>query len=446
MHNRQTNIMKHLLIIIALICSALSINAQDTIVKKNGTIMNVKVTEVGTEEVKFKTQNSADAPIIVLKKSEIKSLKIGSQIIIEEEKTKEQSQQELSDVLVKKDGSSLKIKVVELGTNEVKFKLSADPDAPLISIAKDDIKSLKVGDQYVIDVKKESEDIIVKKDGSSLKVKVIEMGSNEVKFKLYNTPEGPNMSLSKEEIQSVKINGQIVYEYKEDPYSISNNSILDKTACVKFNFFSPLSNHLAFGYEWMDKPGFNYEGGFGIIGPGVNGINNSVGYGVIAKKPKGVFLRFGPKFLLGNVSDLEVKGGRIAHPLKGRYIKPEIILHTMTTEFSTDTSLYQTGNYVHTKNNYQSIAFHLIYGRQNIYGNALTVGYYIGIGYGFESKSTTGYAGNNYWNYDPRRYSHFYFGENFPMTITWGLNIGWLHKPYEKKGKKSYKNNPRAGV
>src|SRR6185295_8209478 len=98
---------------------------------------------------------------------------------------------------------------------------------------------------------------IVKTDGTVIKAKISEMGSSEVKYKLYTSPDGPLMSLKKQDIESIKIDGQVVYEHKEDPYSVSNNKILDRTSSVKFYFFSPLNHHIDFGYEWMNRPGFN---------------------------------------------------------------------------------------------------------------------------------------------------------------------------------------------
>src|SRR6185503_19114553 len=89
--------------------------------------------------------------------------------------------------------------------------------------------------------------------------------------------DGPTMTLKKSEVNTVKIDGQVVYEYKEDPRTISNSAILDKTSTIKYYFFSPLNNHLALGYEWTMKPGFNWDLGAGIIGPGTSfrdAVNN----------------------------------------------------------------------------------------------------------------------------------------------------------------------------
>lgn len=455
--------MKKFILVLVIFLSGISFcKAQDTIVKKNGDILKVKVTEIGTEEIKFKSFGVPDSPIIVLKKSEVKKVVVSGQVIIDEKDTP-LPKPKSDDILVKKDGSMLRINVLEIGTDEVKFKLADNPDGPTISVLKSDIKTLKVGETIVIDNKKESEDQIVKKDGSTLKVKVLEMGTDEIKYKLYGSPpDGPVLSMKKKEIKTVKIDGQVVYEFKEDPYSTSNSSILNKTNDIKMNFFSPLFDYLSFSYEWMEKPGFNWEAGAGFIGIGIgnrnsnNNANNLFGWQ--KKEPTGFFLHGGPKFLLGSASDIEVDGARIAHPLKGRYFAIDVILQTMTRPYSTTIQVYNPNNGTSTytdfdwKTRYQDLALNLIYGRQNIYGNAVTVGYYIGFGYTLDNATTvsgTKPGTNTYGSYtyfDPQRYSFYYFGERFPLTFTWGFTVGYIHKPKEKPstGNKNYKNNPRA--
>ncbi len=400
--------------------ACISARAQDTIIKKNGDVIKAKITEIGTEEVKFKIFGEADGPTVVLKRSEIKTAKVGGQTIINEKAEPDAN----ADIIVKKSGDALKVKVLDIGTDEVKFKLYNNPDGPTISIKKSEIKTMKVEGQTVMDVKAGlGEDIIIKKDGSTLKTKISEIGADEVKFKLYNNPEGPTMSLKKSEINSVKIDGQSVYEYKEDPRSTSNKAILNKTSCLKFYFFSPLNNHLAFGYEWMNKPGFNWDAGIGIIGPGTGLVDDFRN-----RKVKGTFIRFGPKFLLGSSSDIEIEGAKYAHPLKGRYIKVEMILNAMSVTNTLDTGYYPAIGKMTYTNKYQSMTFNIGYGRQFIFGNTLTVGYYLGLGYSFENKSTNLINTPKYWyeDYQANRYSHSFYGKNFPLATTFRFTIGYI--------------------
>lgn len=288
-----------------------------------------------------------------------------------------------------------------------------------------------------------AQDIIVKKDNEQIKAKVLEIGTDEIKYKPYGMTDGPTITINKDEIKSIKLEGQnqMVINVTEDPLDVNNNAILQKESSLKFHFFSPLRTHLAFSYEFVQKPGFNWEAGLGIIGPGAKITTLSD----ITKNPKGAFIRFGPKFLLGNNSDLQVKGGKYAHPLKGRYAKIEVILNTFSTYYYIDTtsymnpwSPYQQPVYDYkVKESYQAFAINLIYGRQFILGNTITISYYAGIGYGFEDK-TTNFPKNNTYSilgWDPRRYSHI-MAENIPLTTTGGLTIGYImHTPSWLKSK-----------
>ena len=221
-------------------------------------------------------------------------------------------------------------------------------------------------------------------------------------------------------------------------------------------FFAPLFNHLAFSYEWMERPGFNWEAGLGFIGVGV-GENSQYSIYNLTGKPTGFYLRGGPKFLLGSSSDVEVEGARIAHPLKGRYFKIEAILQTMTAHFSADTGSSYNPPYGYGINkliwekSYQSFALNLVYGKQFIFGNSITVGYYLGVGYCVENINTSGntpppnqYGYSYVDDFFPRRYSFVYFGKSFPMTFTWGFTIGYILERKQPTGKKSYRNNPHA--
>ncbi|MEK6616316.1 MAG: hypothetical protein AABZ32_09430, partial [Bacteroidota bacterium] len=226
-----------------------------------------------------------------------------------------------------------------------------------------------------------------------------------------------------------------IIEIKEDPRSISNKAILDKTSCLKFYFFSPLNHHLAFGYEWMNNPGFNWEAGVGIIGPGTGVMDD-----FINRKSKGAFLRFGPKFLLGSSSDIEIEGAKYAHPLKGRYFKVEMILNSVSITTTTDTGYYQNISKMTYTNKYQSMTFNIGYGRQFIFGNTVTVGWYLGLGYSFENKTSTLVKIPNWWeDIELQRYSHTYFGKTFPLATTLRFTIGYIMRtPDWLKNKKSY--------
>jgi len=414
-------------------------SAQDTIVTKKGDIIKVKITEIGTEDIQFKIFGQQDAAVIIMKRIEIKKAIVGGQVIINE---KDDLTSEIEDVIVKKTGDILKVKVMEIGTGEIKFKLFNNPDGPTISMLKSEIKTMKVNGQTVIDVKTNglNEDIITKMDGTVIKAKIIEIGAGEIKYKLYSNPDGPEISVKKQDVNTVKINGELVYKHKDDPLSVSNKSILNKTSIVKFYFLSPFFHHLAVGYEWMDKPGFNWDVALGIIGPSV--VTND------DRKPRGFFLRGGPKFLLGSSSDIvtEDTKERYAHPLKGKYIKIDLILNSFSSTNSIDISssspTYTTSK-LYYKETCQSLAINIQYGKQHIFGNALTMEWYMGCGYSFENlTSTLPEQYKIYYNTSPVRYSHLYFGKDFPVVLTAGITIGLILPEKWAKNRQPYSKKP----
>lgn len=279
-----------------------------------------------------------------------------------------------------------------------------------------------------------AQDLIIKKDNEAIKAKILEIGTTEIKYKLYEAPDGPTIVIDKKEVKSIKIKGEDgksdkVMSVTEDPMSVNNSAIVDKTSSLKFHFFSPLTNKLAFSYEWMIRPGFNWETGLGIVGPGTSLMDEFTDL-----NPRGVYLRTGPKFLLGNSSDIEIAGGRYAHPLKGRYFKVEALFYTLAKNY--DIEVYDTAakviEVIRSKSSFTGVALHLIYGRQYIFGNSVTLGWYAGIGYGGESRSTS-YSNSSYTlaDFDPIRHSHTYAGDRFPVTFTAGFNIGYIFKTPE---------------
>ena len=278
-----------------------------------------------------------------------------------------------------------------------------------------------------------AQDMLIKKDGEVIKAKILEVGTTEIKYKLFDSPDGPTLTINKREVRTMKIHSENgkndkVMNITDDPMSVGNNAIVDKTSSFKFHFFSPLTHKLAFSYEWMVRPGFNWEAGVGFVGAGVGLFDQ-----VVNLHPIGFYLRTGPKFLLGSSSDIEIDGARYAHPLKGRYFKIETILYTLSKTYKQEVYNSVTQNYdvIDVSSSYWGAALNLIYGRQYIFGNSITVGWYGGLGYGFESKSTT-YSNNTLiLDYDPIRYSHTFFGKNFPITYTAGFNIGYIFKTPE---------------
>ena len=137
-----------------------------------------------------------------------------------------------------------------------------------------------------------------------------------------------------------------------------------KTRALKVEFFSPLTGNLTFGYEHYVAKGTSWEAKLGIIGAGRNLENQG-----------GAFVKIGPKFKLS--PDYVVDGLRSSHPLRGAYIKPELVVHY----FSEDDTYNMFGESI--KSNYGGLSILINYGKQFVLGEKITLDCSIGAGYGF---------------------------------------------------------------
>ncbi len=247
--------------------------------------------------------------------------------------------------------------------------------------------------------------------------KVVEIGLEEIKYKDFSNLEGPVIVIEKNKVREITYQNGTKYFLKNDPYDVNKEiEVRGKTHSIKFELFSPATNDLVFGYESMIQVGKNLEFKLGVIGIGNNKDS---------RNPSGVFVKGGLKFLTS--PQYIMNGLKYVHPLKGRYIKPELIFNS----FSED-RFYYINTYPYTtsikKVQETNIAFAVNFGTQHILGNVMTIDYYVGVGYGFritEAEETingvTVYSDSD----SDYAYSHLYLGTS-SIILTGGFTIGGL--------------------
>ena len=247
--------------------------------------------------------------------------------------------------------------------------------------------------------------------------KVMEIGIDIIRYTDINNLNGPVISILKSDVIEIRYANGSKFLVSPDPYEV--NKIVEvrkKTKCIKFEFFSPLTNDIAFGYETMLNVGKNLEFKVGIIGPGTAPNNDNV---------SGFFFKGGIKFLIS--PSFISQGVKYAHGLHGGYIKPEFIFNTYTknryyTNYNPST-YYTTSEYKQIQ--YTNICFNIVFGKQLILGNAFTFEYYGGIGYGLQSSNSKNSLSNYYSEgSEEYSYSHLYLGPDFPMILTGGITLG----------------------
>jgi hypothetical protein len=260
-----------------------------------------------------------------------------------------------------------------------------------------------------------SQDTLFYRNGSSQVVKVMEVGTDEVKYRDWKSPDAPQFSVPKDDIKRIAFLDGNQLRFEEDMLSVAPNyEAAKKTHAIKVNFLSPLFNHLCFGYEGLIKKGMSTEFKLGIIGVGNDNVEEQY------SNTSGAYFKAGVKFI--NAPNYVVKGMKRTHPLRGGYIKPELIYSVFektvqTNSYYTSAAQFETGTF----HNY---AFNIVFGKQWIMGDVLSLDFSFGIGYGGQSTTVDyqDFDGESY--FEEQAYSHFYAGPDFPMIFNSALTIG----------------------
>ncbi len=254
-----------------------------------------------------------------------------------------------------------------------------------------------------------SQDIIRTKKDTILS-KVVEIGIEEIKYRNFNNLDGPIFVLPKTDVIEITYENGTKTLLKPDSYDVTTaaTSMRNKTHAVKYEFLSPLGGDLVFGYETMLKVGTNLEFKIGLIG---------VGFGENAENASGVFFKGGVKFLTR--PSYVQRGIKYSHGLAGFYIKPEVIFNTYKKK--------EVNSGV-TKANITNYALDIVFGKQYILGNSVTMDFYFGIGYGIRSTSydTNSINNSDFENEGSYEYSHIFGGKDSPLVTTGGFTIGVL--------------------
>lgn len=228
-----------------------------------------------------------------------------------------------------------------------------------------------------------SQDLIYKKNKEVLVVKIIEVGIDEIKYKDFSKQDGMTLVIAKAEVYKVKYeNGkeQIFLDEMENPNQYSDQ----KRNAIKMDFLAPLFYHFTFGYERSLKPGESITFDLGIVGLGKN-FTTGLGANYSAS---GAFIRAGFKFI--RTPDFYLRGMRYAHILKGSYIKPEIIVGSITHSYRDDYNYnFLTNTYSTIQYNESNTTFCIMLnlGNQAVFNDVFLVDYFVGLGYGFDSNT-----------------------------------------------------------
>lgn len=269
-----------------------------------------------------------------------------------------------------------------------------------------------------------AQDKIYKKHGPVINAKVIEIGPDEIKYKLTNSPDGPIYVVDKSTLKMIEYADGRVEKYQIS-YKDPSNYEGQLTKAIKLNFFAPLLGYMEFGFEKSISPLKGYEVNFGIIGLGKNTVSGSYysngTYFPYKRNAFGFFADGGYKFK--KLPNFFNRGTRMTHIMQGSYVKP-----TVTFGYYSDHALnYKDySNPVVEKRNNVFGALTLNFGNQWVFGDKFLIDGFWGVGYAFDNRK----GGFDYYSGD-NLYNHFIIQTGAgagSVGFTFGLKIGMLIK------------------
>ncbi len=248
----------------------------------------------------------------------------------------------------------------------------------------------------------QAQDKIHKKSGKILNVKIVEIGVEDIRYRLQDQPEGVIYAVEKADVEKVVLENGLVQKFGEEAIDLKEVYAEQRKNVLKFSFLAPLAGYSSFTYERAIKPGHSWEAKLGIIGLGVNQFTD---FGT----QSGFFLSAGYKFITKPTYKLVRQ--RHAHILNGTYFRPDVAF----------------GIYGHRISN-SFACFLLSFGKQWIINDRFAIDFSIGSGFGTESSSNNR---NSFFDITP---SYGYIIEpNSGFAFSSGLSIGFLFdKPKAK--------------
>lgn len=277
---------------------------------------------------------------------------------------------------------------------------------------------------FLISLATQAQDYIHKKNREILKVKLIEIGTDEIKFKDFDNPDGPMFSIEKEKVSKVEMeNGDEITIKNANSFDDPDYYTDQNKNNIKWSFSGLMFNHLTFIYERSLTPSTSFEGGFSLVGVGYAPSGENLGeYNL--RNPSGVGFRAGYK--LKRSPDVYLSKMRYGHILKGAYFKPEIILSVYSEDVPTDAKPPSQTGYDIARRNATSGALMMNLGKQWIFSDQFSLDIYFGIGYGFSNSENYKFEDDNHRDTPASLMYGFLLVPEIPLAFSGGFNIGYV--------------------
>lgn len=271
-----------------------------------------------------------------------------------------------------------------------------------------------------------AQDVIHRKNGKTLEVKVLEVGDAEVKYKLFTQPDGVVFVMDATLIKKIVMANGTVHKFEAEG-TINNPEYYEgqNKSAYKVSFLSWTLGYTSFTYERNLKPGASYELKLGIIGVGRNEKLYSSNNSNSKVNQRGITIGAGYKFI--HKPDYYTSRQRYGHLLKGGYIRPEINF----SSYGEDTYRYTGSGSNFSTHRLKTVVGSLLLcaGKQWVFDNKFAVDFSVGVGTGFANQTNKIVTTSGYIDQSSSFGSHY--GNTVApnnMAFSMGLNIGILGK------------------
>ena len=277
---------------------------------------------------------------------------------------------------------------------------------------------------FVLIISSSAQDKIYRKNGEVLKVKVLEVSSSEIKYKIFGDNDGPVYVLEKDRIKKIEYeNGRVEKPTinLKDPEQYADQ--LNKA--LKINFLSPLLGFTQISYEKSTGVGKSYELSLAVIGAGKNRLLDFYDYNSIRSERKNQFgFAIGGGYKFSKLPDFLFGRTRFTHLMQGAYAKPVVYIGN----YSENRVAYKNNNqYVVERQNVTFGALEVELGKQWVFGDKFLIDIYTGLGWGADNKKSDG---DLFFDNDTEAYNYLNqrLGKSPGLSLNAGLKLGLLIK------------------
>lgn len=267
-----------------------------------------------------------------------------------------------------------------------------------------------------------AQDKLHRKNGEVLKVKILEVGSSEIKYRIFGQEDGPVYILERDRIKKIEYQDGRVEKTSVDIKDPEQYADQRKNA-LKVSFLGPLFGYTQFTYERSTGVGKAYELSLAVIGAGKNQQLDVFDNSLRSKKRNQFGFAVAAGYKFNKLPDFMFGRTRFTHLMQGGYVKPVIYLGN----YSENRVRYEGGGtYKVDRQNVTFGALQIEIGKQWVFGDKFLLDVYGGFGYGADNKKID--RDIYYDDLSAYNYLNLRAGRSPGFSLNGGLKIGMLLK------------------